>query len=74
MTFICYKTCSTCKKAQNWLNEQGASYTERPIKEQNPTAAELAEWVKISGLPVKRFINTSGILYKSMALKDKLPP
>lgn len=72
-TFICYAKCTTCQKAQGWLNEQGAVYESRPIKEQNPTAAELAAWVVQSGLPVKRFVNTSGLLYKSMGLKDKLP-
>ncbi|HJA26356.1 MAG TPA: arsenate reductase family protein [Candidatus Fournierella merdigallinarum] len=72
-TFICYERCSTCQKAQKWLDEQGAVYTPRPIKEQNPTAAELESWLAQSGLPVKRFVNTSGLLYKSMGLKDKLP-
>lgn len=72
-TFLCYDKCSTCKKAENWLKEQGAAYTARPIKEQNPTAAELEGWLAQSGLPVKRFVNTSGLLYKSMGLKDKLP-
>ena len=72
-TFLCYDKCSTCQKAQKWLEEQGAAYTARPIKEQNPTAAELESWLAESGLPVKRFVNTSGLLYKSMGLKDKLP-
>lgn len=72
-TFLCYDKCSTCKKAQAWLEEQGAAYTARPIKEQNPTADELEGWMARSGLPVKRFVNTSGLLYKSMGLKDKLP-
>lgn len=72
-TFLCYDKCSTCQKAQKWLDEQGAAYTARPIKEQNPTAAELEGWLAQSGLPVKRFVNTSGLLYKSMGLKDKLP-
>ena len=72
-TFLCYDKCSTCQKAQKWLDEQGAAYTARPIKEQNPTAAELESWLAESGLPVKRFVNTSGLLYKSMGLKDKLP-
>lgn len=71
--FICYAKCTTCQKAQKWLDERGAVYQARPIKEQNPTAAELAEWAAKSGLPVKRFINTSGLLYKAMGLKDKLP-
>lgn len=71
-TFLCYDKCSTCQKAQKWLDERGAAYTARPIKEQNPTAAELEGWLAESGLPVKRFVNTSGLLYKSMGLKDKL--
>ena len=72
-TFLCYDKCSTCQKAQKWLDEQGAAYTPRPIRERNPTAAELEGWLAQSGLPVKRFVNTSGLLYKSMGLKDKLP-
>lgn len=72
-TFICYAKCTTCQKAQKWLDERGAAYQVRPIKEQNPTAAELAAWAAASGLPVKRFVNTSGLLYKAMNLKDKLP-
>lgn len=72
-TFVCYAKCTTCQKAQKWLEEQGVCYETRPIKEQNPTAAELKAWVKASGLPLKRFVNTSGLLYKSMGLKDKLP-
>ena len=72
-TFLCYDKCSTCQKAQKWLDERGAAYTARPIKEQNPTAAELQSWLAGSGLPVKRFVNTSGLLYKSLGLKDKLP-
>ena len=71
-TFLCYDKCSTCQKAQKWLDEQGTAYTARPIKEENPTAAELAAWQAKSGLPVKKFVNTSGLLYKSMGLKDKL--
>ena len=72
-TFLCYDKCSTCQKARKWLDEQGAAYTARPIREHNPTAAELEGWLAQSGLPVKRFVNTSGLLYKSMGLKDKLP-
>lgn len=71
--FLQYPPCSTCKKAKNWLDAQGISYTDRNIKEQNPTKDELALWYKRSGLPLKKFFNTSGLLYKSMALKDKLP-
>jgi len=73
LTVLCYKKCTTCQKALKWLDEKGIKYTERPIKEKNPTTEELKEWVEKSGLPLKRFFNTSGILYKEMALKDKLP-
>ena len=72
-TFLCYDRCSTCQKAKAWLDGRGVEYTARPIKEQNPTAAELKGWLAQSGLPIKRFVNTSGLLYKSMGLKDKLP-
>ncbi len=72
-TFICYPRCTTCQKAQAWLDENGVEYTLRNIKENNPTADELAAWYKSSGLPIKRFFNTSGLLYKSLELKDKLP-
>lgn len=71
--FICYDKCSTCKKARAWLDEQGVPYTARPIKEQNPTAAELAGWAAQSGLARGKFVNTSGQLYRQMQLKDKLP-
>ena len=73
MLFICYPKCTTCKKAQKWLDDNSVSYELRDIKEQNPSYEELAEWYKKSGLPLKRFFNTSGLLYKSMELKDKLP-
>ena len=73
MLLICYPRCSTCKKAQNWLDEKGIAYTYRDIKEENPSFDELKAWVEKSGLDIKRFFNTSGLLYKSMALKDKLP-
>ena len=73
MLFIWYPKCSTCQKAKKWLESQGIAYTERNIAEENPTYAELKEWYKKSGLPLKRFFNTSGLLYKSMQLKDKLP-
>lgn len=73
MLFVCYPRCSTCKKAQAWLDEKGMDYTFRDIKEDNPTAEELKAWLDKSGLDIKRFFNTSGLLYKSMALKDKLP-
>ena len=72
MVFIHYPPCSTCKKAQAWLDAHGLSYTARHIKEENPSFEELKHWQAISGLPVKKFFNTSGLLYKSMGLKDKL--
>ena len=73
MTFICYPKCTTCQKAQKWLDENGISYTFRDIKMEHPTYEELSAWHRRSGLPLKKFFNTSGLLYKSMALKDKLP-
>ena len=72
MTFICYEKCGTCRKAKAWLEEKGAAYDLRPIKEQNPTADELRTWIAASGLPVRKFFNTSGLLYKELQLKDKL--
>ncbi len=72
MKYICYPKCTTCAKAQKWLDEHGISYELRNIKENNPAYEELAEWYKLSGLPLKRFFNTSGQLYRSMELKDKL--
>ncbi|MBQ8622219.1 MAG: arsenate reductase family protein [Oscillospiraceae bacterium] len=73
MLFLEYPPCSTCKKARKWLDEHGTAYTPRHIKEENPTYEELKHWLETSGLPVKKFFNTSGLLYKSMELKDKLP-
>jgi arsenate reductase len=73
MLFIQYPPCSTCQKAKKWLDAKGIAYTDRHIKEQNPTYEELKGWYEISGLPLKKFFNTSGLLYKSMNLKDKLP-
>ena len=70
--FICYDRCSTCKKAEKWLQERGIAYEKRPIKEENPSFEELKAWWERSGLPLKRFFNTSGQLYKSMNLKDRL--
>ena len=70
--FIEYPKCTTCQKAKKWLDEQGISYEDRHIVEQNPTAEELRSWIEGSGLPAKKFFNTSGLLYKSMKLKDKL--
>lgn len=71
--FIEYPKCSTCKKAKKWLDDHGVTYTDRHIVEQNPTADELRDWHQRSGLPIKRFVNTSGQLYRSENLKDKLP-
>ena len=73
MTVLCYKKCSTCQKALKWLDANGIKYEERPIKEENPSQEELREWYKKSGLPLKKFFNTSGNIYKEMSLKDKLP-
>jgi len=71
--FICYPKCSTCMKAKKYLDDKGVAYELRDIKVQNPSAAELARWQSISGMPMRKFFNTSGLLYKSMGLKDKLP-
>lgn len=73
LQFICYPKCTTCQKAQKWLDEKGVQYEIRHIKENNPTAEELREWYGKSGLDIKRFFNTSGMLYKEMELKVKLP-
>lgn len=73
MLFICYPKCSTCQKAKKWLEEHNIEYTERHIAEDNPSYDELKEWYGRSGLPLKKFFNTSGLLYKEMQLKDKLP-
>lgn len=73
MLFVCYPKCSTCMKAKKWLEEKKFQYELRDIKTDNPTANELREWWEKSGLPLKRFFNTSGNLYKEMKLKDKLP-
>ena len=71
--FICYPRCTTCQKAQKWLDDNKIEYEFRNIKENNPTLEELTTWYKMSGLPLKKFFNTSGLLYKSMELKVKLP-
>ena len=73
LKFICYPKCTTCQKAKAWLDEKGISYTLRDIKGENPTLTELTEWYRASGLPLKRFFNTSGLQYKALGLKDKLP-
>lgn len=72
MIFLCYKRCSTCQKAKKWLDAQGITYQERPIAEEAPTYEELKEWYQKSQLPLKKFFNTSGKLYKELQLKDKL--
>ena len=73
MLFICYPKCTTCKKAQTWLEAQGTAYELRDIKLENPSEEELRTWWKASGLPLKKFFNTSGLQYKALQLKDKLP-
>ena len=73
MQFICYPKCTTCQKAKKWLDERGISYTDRHIKLENPTREELQTWHRESGLPLKRFFNTSGMRYKELGLKDRLP-
>ena len=73
LKFICYPKCSTCQKARKWLDENNIEYEFRDIKTENPSAEELAAWHKLSGLPLRKFFNTSGLLYKSMELKAKLP-
>ena len=71
--FICYPKCTTCQKAKKWLDDNKIEYNLRDIKENNPSFEELSVWYKMSGLPLKKFFNTSGLLYKSMELKTKLP-
>ena len=73
MNFICYPKCTTCQKAKKWIDESGVSYELRDIKTNNPTFEELKEWHSKSGLPLKKFFNTSGLLYKSLELKNKIP-
>ena len=73
LKFICYPKCTTCQKAKKWLDENGISYEMHDIKTSRPTKEELTEWYGRSGLPLKKFFNTSGLLYKSMELKTKLP-
>lgn len=73
MLFICYPRCSTCQKAKAWLNEHNIVFEERNIKELNPCICELKRWYKMSGLPLKRFFNTSGLLYKELNLSKRLP-
>ena len=73
MKFIYYPPCSTCKKAKAWLDDHGLSYEGRDIKLENPSLEELTRWVAMSGLPIKKFFNTSGLKYKELGLKDRLP-
>ena len=73
MLVLVYRKCSTCIKALNWLEENNIEFEERPIKEEIPTYEELKAWYQMSNLPLKKFFNTSGLLYKDMGLKDKLP-
>ena len=73
MLVLVYRKCSTCMKALKWLEENNVEFVERPIKEENPTYEELKEWYAKSSLPLKKFFNTSGLIYKDMQLKDKLP-
>jgi len=73
MKFVCYPRCTTCQKAQKWLDEHGIKYKIRDIKEDKPSYDELKTWLKASGQPIRKFFNTSGLLYKSLNLKDKLP-
>lgn len=73
LKFICYPKCTTCQKAKKWLDKNNVEYTLRNIKDDNPTLEELQKWYKISDMPLKKFFNTSGLLYKSMELKTKIP-
>ncbi|MBQ9886800.1 MAG: arsenate reductase family protein [Lachnospiraceae bacterium] len=73
LLFVCYPKCSTCKKAEQWLKSRGIEYTFRDIKEDNPSKDELKNWYEKSGLDIKRFFNTSGLIYKELNLKDRLP-
>lgn len=72
MVFVCYTKCTTCRKAKQWLEANGVAFEERPIKENNPTINELRDWHKKSNLPLVKFFNTSGLMYKELKLKDKL--
>ena len=73
MLFVCYPKCTTCQKAQKWLDANGVAYEIRHIKDDNPTAEELKDWQERSGLPLRKFFNTSGLQYKALKLKDRLP-
>ena len=73
MLFVCYPKCTTCQKAQKWLDANGLTYEMRHIKDDNPSAGELKAWQERSGLPLRKFFNTSGLQYKALKLKDRLP-
>ena len=73
LSFVCYTKCGTCQKARKWMEEKGVEYSFRDIKTENPSIEELSAWHRMSGLPLRKFFNTSGQLYKSMELKNKLP-
>ncbi len=73
LKFICYPKCTTCQKAKKWLDDNKTQYEQRDIKLDNPTIEELTDWYKLSGLPLKKFFNTSGLLYKSLDIKNKVP-
>lgn len=73
MEFICYNKCSTCRKARKWLDDNNVEYVERPIKEDPPSLEEVTKWVEVSNRPIKSFFNTSGTVYRSLNLKDRLP-
>ena len=73
LSFVCYTKCGTCQKARRWMEEKGVEYSYRDIKTENPSLEELSAWHRMSGLPLRKFFNTSGQLYKSMELKNKLP-
>ena len=73
LTFLCYPKCTTCQKARKWLDDHNIPYTLRDIKTERPTAEELTQWYQMSGLPLRKFFNTSGLVYKALDLKNKLP-
>ena len=72
MTILCLETCTTCRRARKWLDDRGVEYTVRPVKEEHPSYEELHDWLKKSGLPIRRFFNTTGVMYRELKLKDKI--
>ena len=72
MTILCLETCTTCRRARKWLDDRGVEYTVRPIREEHPSYEELHDWLKKSGLPIRRFFNTTGVMYRELKLKDKI--